>query len=237
MNKRTTTATAALLAAALAATSCTGGTAESLDSTSTTTTATTTSVLADPVLTESGLGEAALVDTVSLSQADRDGLAFMREEEKLAGDVYQAMYDAWGLQIFDNIAAAERTHTQAVLDLLDRYGLPDPAEGLGRGEFSNSDLQALYDELVQTGSQSLTDALEVGALIEELDITDLRLRASDQPDIDSTYATLERGSRNHLRAFNRQLERQGISYTPDYLDQATFDQIVDTTTERGRSGR
>ncbi len=232
MNKRTTTAAAALLTAALAATSCTGSTAESLDSTSTTSQATTNSVLADPVLAET-----ALVNAVSLSQADSDGLAFMREEEKLAGDVYQAMFDVWGLQIFDNIAAAEQTHTEAVVDLLDRYELPDPAEGLGPGEFSNPDLQALYDELVRTGSQSVTDALEVGALIEELDITDLRLRASDQTDIDSVYATLERGSRNHLRAFIRQLEREGVTYTPDYLDQDSFDQIVDTPTERGRSGR
>ncbi|MDH4280870.1 MAG: DUF2202 domain-containing protein, partial [Acidimicrobiia bacterium] len=109
-----------------------------------------------------------------LSQADRDGLAFMREEEKLAGDVYLAMYDTSGLPIFQNIADAEQTHTTAVAALLDQYQLPDPAEALAPGEFSNPDLQAFYDELVEIGSQSATDALRVGALIEELDITDLR---------------------------------------------------------------
>ncbi len=171
-----------------------------------------------------------------LSQADADGLAFMREEEKLAGDVYRAMYEAWGLPIFSNIADAEDTHTGAVVELLDSYQLADPAQGLASGEFANADLQALYDELVASGSRSVTAALEVGALIEELDITDLRLRASDQPDIDSVYSNLERGSNNHLRAFTRQLESRDVTYVPVHLDQESFDLIVSTPTQRGGQG-
>ena len=100
-----------------------------------------------------------------LTEAEEEGLMYMREEEKLAGDVYDAMYDQWGLQIFDNISDAEVMHTDSVKILLDRYGLNDPAAGLAPGEFANTELQALYDELVATGSQSLTDALLVGALI------------------------------------------------------------------------
>ena len=171
-----------------------------------------------------------------LSQADIDGLAFMVEEEKLAHDVYLAMYDTWGLPIFDNIAAAEETHISAVQTLLNQYQLPDPSEGLGAGEFSNPDLQALYDEFVATGNQSATDALMVGALIEEMDITDLQLRESSQPNIDLVYSNLERGSRNHLRAFNRQLEARGVTYTPLHLDQVTFDQITNNPTESGSQG-
>ena len=73
------------------------------------------------------------------------------------------MFDAWDLRIFDNIAAAEQTHTTAVLTLLEGYRLPDPAAGLAPGEFSNADLQALYDELVETGSRSVTDAADLFA--------------------------------------------------------------------------
>jgi len=232
MNKIATAA--ALLTATLAATSCASdittaspadtAVGEAIDITSSTNNASSTdqALLGIDAELPAGLG-----------QADRDGLAFMREEEKLARDVYQALYDAWGLEIFDNIAASEQRHTDSVLELLNRYGLPDPAEGLAPGEFSNVELQALYDDLVETGSQSSTDALKVGALIEELDITDLRLRASTQPDIDQVYSKLERGSSNHLRAFIRQLDRRDVTYTPIHLDQDTFDRIVDSST-RGR---
>lgn len=105
----------------------------------------TADVLADPEATELAGGiepvplstapliVAEPVAVSALSQADADGLAFMREEEKLAGDVYTAMYEIWGLPIFSNIADAEATHTSAVLELLDSYQLPDPVQGRAPG--------------------------------------------------------------------------------------------------------
>ncbi len=169
-----------------------------------------------------------------LESDDAEGLAFMREEEKLAGDVYRALYEVWRLPIFDNIQAAEQTHTSAVESLLVRYDLADPALDRPAGDFENEALQNLYDELVARGSESTTEALAVGALIEELDISDLQARASTNPDIALVYANLERGSRNHLRAFTRQLDRNGLTYTPVHLTQDAFDDIVSTDTERGR---
>ena len=168
-----------------------------------------------------------------LTQEEIDGLAFMREEEKLAGDVYVALYDEWGLNIFNNISGAESTHTAAVKTLLDRYDIADPSEGLAPGEFTNPEIQALYDDLVETGSQSVVDALRVGALIEDLDISDLQDRATQTPDINLVYDNLERGSRNHMRAFIRQLDAEGVEYTPIYLSQAEFDEIISTPTEQG----
>lgn len=38
-----------------------------------------------------------------LNLGETDGLIFMREEEKLARDVYIAMYDNWGQRVFNNI--------------------------------------------------------------------------------------------------------------------------------------
>lgn len=168
---------------------------------------------------------------------EQAGLAYMREEEKLAGDVYRAMFELWGLTIFDNIASAEDTHTAAVARLLDQFGLADPAEGRAPGVFSDPQLQDLYDELVAIGSRSETDALIVGALIEELDIADIRERATDDPAISGVYADLERGSTNHLRAFVRQLDRRGVRYEPDHLSQEAFDEIVTTNAARGGGRR
>ena len=154
----------------------------------------------------------------TLTAAEIDGLLLMREEEKLAHDVYGYLYDLWQVRVFSNIAEAETTHTDAVQTLLDRYGLEDPAAGNAAGVFTNPDLQALYDELVDRGSESLVEALEVGALIEDLDIVDLRsLQIDTAADIATVYANLEKGSRNHLRAFISNLDRRGETYTPTYL--------------------
>lgn len=171
--------------------------------------------------------------TTPLSAADAAGLSYMREEEKLAQDVYQALYAKWGLPVFQNIARSEAMHTQSVATLLSRYGLPDPAAGLPAGQFSNPDLQALYDTLIAQGSRSATEALRVGATIEDLDLSDLAARASTQPDLQRVYANLAKGSRNHLRAFTGQLAASGESYTPQYISATDYAAIVNGTTERG----
>jgi hypothetical protein len=146
----------------------------------------------------------------SLSAAEADGLTYMREEEKLARDVYQALGAQWELSIFTNIAASEQRHMDSVLGLLDRYGLSDPAADSAPGEFTNDDLQALYDRLVEQGSRSLADAIEVGIAIEQVDIADLEdyAAASDNSAILRVYDNLTRGSHSHLRAFTTTLEAQ-----------------------------
>jgi hypothetical protein len=173
-----------------------------------------------------------------LSEAEVEGLLFMREEEKLARDVYAALYEKWGQNSFNNIGQSEQTHTDAVRALLERYGLSDPAAETAVGVFQNEELQALHDSLVARGSGSLEEALRVGAAIEEIDILDIQeyLLAVDNDDIAMVYENLMRGSRNHLRAFVRNLDRQGVAYEPEYLDLAAYDEIIAGETERGDSG-
>jgi hypothetical protein len=170
------------------------------------------------------------------------GLLFMREEEKVARDVYLTLDQAWDFQVFGNIARSEQSHMDAVKTLLDRYGIADPAAGNDIGQFSNPDLQALYDDLTAQGQQSLAEALRVGALIEETDIADLmdEVAAADHSDIERVYGQLLQGSGNHLRAFVSTLERQtGATYQPQVLDQAAYDEIIDAASGGGpgRGGR
>src|SRR5690606_15929999 len=138
-----------------------------------------------------------------LTTADVDSLLYMREEEKLAHDVYVTLYNLWGAPLFNNIAASEQNHTEMVLALLNQYGLADPAAGNGVGEFTNSELQALYDDLVSQGSQSYEAALLVGGLIEEVDIADLRaeLETTNVAAIQQVYQSLLSASGNHLNGF------------------------------------
>ncbi|WP_202318966.1 DUF2202 domain-containing protein [Archaeoglobus neptunius] len=170
-----------------------------------------------------------------LSEAEKDGILHMREEEKLARDVYQTLYDKWGLQIFSNIAKSEQTHMDAVKLLIDKYGLEDPAEGKGVGEFTNPAFTELYNKLVAEGSKSTVDALKVGALIEEIDIVDLQkyLSETSKEDIKIVYENLMKGSRNHLRAFTSMLEKYGESYNPQYLSKEEYEQIISSPMEKG----
>ena len=156
-----------------------------------------------------------------LSEQEKNAILYMVEEEKLARDVYLTLYKRWRLPIFRNIARSEQHHMNMVRVLFQKYGLPDPTKEKGIGEFQNEELQKLYNELVEKGSNSLLDALHVGALIEELDIKDLEecLKGTDNRDIQIVFKNLMKGSRNHLRAFVRLIYRFGGTYQPQILSQ------------------
>ena len=171
----------------------------------------------------------------ALTAAEATNLIFLREEEKLARDVYLYLFDVWGQWIFENISASEQQHMDAVKNLLDKYNLADPAAGNGEGIFTDLQLQAFYDSLTQKGSASKLDALVVGATIEDMDIYDLQeiLSETDKPDIIKVCENLMKGSRNHLRAFVGQIELLGETYAPQYLTQEEVDAIVDSPREKG----
>lgn len=170
-----------------------------------------------------------------VSDDEQASLLFMREEEKLAHDLYTALYGLWPVQAFRHIADSELTHADAVLLLIQKSGLSDPAESNGPGEFTNTTLQNLYNDLYIQGTASEIEALKVGALVEEVDIQDLQteLTKIDNQDIIWVYENLMKGSRNHLRAFVKNLTMHGVTYTPQVLSQETFDLIVNSDMETG----
>lgn len=149
-----------------------------------------------------------LISTASaLTEPEANAILFMKQEEKLARDVYKTLHAQWGAAIFSNIAASEQNHMNAVDGLISRYRLKDltpPAAG----DFSYVELRELYAALIEKGSLSLRDALEVGVMIEETDIEDLRaalLTARERP-IRNVFGNLLNGSLNHLAAFRSWLK-------------------------------
>jgi hypothetical protein len=145
-----------------------------------------------------GTGQAA-----ALTDDEKYWLTYMREEEKLARDVYLSLGSTWNIPIFSNIAQSEQVHMDSVKTLLDRYGLSDPAAGKAQGEFTDPVLQKLHDDLIAQGSLSGAEALRVGVFIEETDISDLNkaIAATTHNDIRTVYNNLLQGSMNHLSAF------------------------------------
>ena len=150
----------------------------------------------------------ATLKTLQLTELEEQNILFMREEEKLARDVYLVMYDLWGADIFANISESEQRHMDAIERLITRYGLEDPVAVDVIGEFVDPDLQLLYDDLVKSGEGSLEDALMVGVLIEEKDIADLiqALEDTDKRNVKRVFQNLLNGSYNHLDAFNACLD-------------------------------
>ena len=175
-----------------------------------------------------------------ITPEELDGLVFMREEEKLARDVYLTMFEKWEMKIFSNISKSEEKHTSAVKLLLDRYSIEDPVQNNDIGIFTNSELQELYNSLVERGNSSLIEALKVGAAIEEIDIIDLEEQINDivkSEDIILVYNNLLKGSKNHLRAFSRNISSQGETYTPQYMDQESYQEIINSDMQNSKKGK
>jgi len=173
----------------------------------------------------------------SLTDVEVEGIMFMREEEKLAYDVYMTFAAMYGLPIFSNIASAETQHMSAVLGLIEAYDLDDPVDDSPSGMFADQKLQDLYDELIEQGSVDLAAALEVGAVIEEVDILDLEKYLSETTNVDiiQVYENLLRGSENHLRAFVSQLESAGIDRDPVLMEQDAYETTLASEMQRGDS--
>ena len=174
-----------------------------------------------------------------LTESEILGILFMREEEKLARDVYLAMAESWGMNIFSNIAGSENTHMDAVLTLIEMSDLEDPVGDAGYGAFENQELQTLYDDLVERGKESLEEALLVGGAIEEIDILDLQDYMSETEDsaLLEVYQNLLKGSINHLKSFVRTYERQtGESYQPQFMSQEAYDELMSSNVDRGNGG-
>ena len=168
-----------------------------------------------------------------LNTTELNSLYYLREEEKLARDVYTFLFNKWGATVFSNIRGSEQTHTDAILMLLSKYNLTDPASGKAMGEFSNTNLQNLYNLLTIQGSTGLTEAYTIGATIEDLDLYDLKnaVAGTDNQDIRLVFDNLMKGSRNHLRSFCRNILNTGGTYTPQYISQAEFDTIINSPME------
>jgi len=153
-----------------------------------------------------GAGTTAYLSTIesgTLTDAQKTELSAMAEEEKLAHDLYVAFADAFGSRSFTQIAAAETRHLAEVRVVLERYGIDDPTDGLAAGTFASTSTQSLYNDLLTSGSASVTAAYEAARTVESTDIADLKsaMTSLDAPDVTAVYTHLLAGSTQHLTAF------------------------------------
>lgn len=170
-----------------------------------------------------------LVNQEELPEDVVEGIVLLREEEKLARDVYQHLYDLFPLPPFENISRSEQAHMNAIMRLLEQYNLPDPVVNDSPGHFNNTSLQQLYQDLIYKGGQNKINALEVAAFIEEKDIHDLQHELEKESllrDIRFVYQNLLNASKNHLRVFVTSLKGSGVEYSPEILSKEEFAGIL-----------
>jgi rubrerythrin len=151
-------------------------------------------------------------------------------------DVYTALAAKWDRQVFSNIAGAEQRHMDLINALLVRYEIEDPVADDTAGAFTNRELSELYAKHVASGETSLENAFRAGATIEDKDIFDLYalIESSENADVKLVANNLVKGSRNHLRAFSKNLSKQGVdAYQAQSLEQSVFDEIASSEWERG----
>lgn len=166
------------------------------------------------------------VPNQTLTDADKDALLFMLEEEKLARDTYMFLNDQWSLNQFANIKNSEQMHMDAVENLLIQYNVEYTI--LPEGQFENQTLQNFYNQFIVDGAVSQANALQIGATIEDLDIVDLEthLNESSNTDLINVFESLQCGSRNHLRSFVFGIENAGNTYIPQFLSPEDYDAII-----------
>ena len=173
-----------------------------------------------------------LDDNVTVSEEDSAALLFMLEEEKLARDTYEYLNKTWGLNQFANIKKSEQKHMDAIENLLKQHKISYTI--LPEGVFSNQELQNHYDNFVIDGAKSVVNALQIGATIEDLDIKDLESYVSltENNTLINVYQNLICGSRNHLRSFMKGLDKNGGTYTPQFITQDEFNSIINSSNEQ-----
>ncbi len=147
----------------------------------------------------------------TLTEKEIEHITHIREEEKLARDVYLALYQSYEIAIFANISESEQRHMDAMKRLIVKYKIEDPVENDTVGRFSNQVFAELHNELVGKGEVNYCEALRVGIDIEVLDIRDIEIALNEvvAQDVNRVLNNLLNGSYNHLNAFNSQYEVAG----------------------------
>jgi hypothetical protein len=168
----------------------------------------------------------------ALTENDKEGLLYMLEEEQLARDTYTYLDSLWANMPFANIKGSEQTHMDAIKSLLDANNVSYTI--LPAGQFTELKLQEYYNQFIKNGSLSLTNALKIGATIEDLDIVDLKeyIDSTTNQSVIDVFNNLECGSRNHLRSFNNSIAGQNETYTPQFLSIEEFNSIINSDKEK-----
>lgn len=138
----------------------------------------------------SSVGAARMSDESSFSI--KEALTYAMEDELLARDEYEKITGKYGeIRPFSNIIEAEKRHIEYLEPLLKKYGVEYP----------------VIPENAVVLPKSLEEAYHIGveAEVANIEMYEKFLKNELPEDIREVFIRLKKGSENHLRAFERQL--------------------------------
>jgi hypothetical protein len=171
--------------------------------------------------------------TYELSDSLKNDIAYMGNEERLAYDIYNALFALYPAQTqLDNIAqTSEIQHIASVKALVTKYALEESSLNIRdvdtttlsssadinsvAGVYDIQVIQDLYAALLEKGQNSATDALQVGCMVEVTDINDLDRSIIDAEetnanDVVETFNFLRDASYSHYWSFDTSLKNIGV---------------------------
>jgi len=163
-----------------------------------------------------------------LNASETEDALFLQESEKLSHDLNVKLYGMHNDQpVFLQIANASKILVAVDNVILTRYGLANP-ENAAPGVFTNSALQNMYTNGVNSGLSSSTDALKSSAGVEDMHIADLSnaMGRTDNNDLLYMYRQELASSRNNLRSLSERISAFGQTYTPRYITLASYASII-----------
>lgn len=164
-------------------------------------------IIAGSAVAATAAGEAGQSGVVAVAAVDESlaqHLAFNREEERMARDLYQLFAQTYpDARTFEMIARSEQRHYDAIGRLITAHGVADPSVGKDAGSYADAALQALYDGWKAQGLTSLDAAYRAAVELERRDIADLdaAIAAVTQQDVTTVLSRLRAASTRHEAAF------------------------------------
>jgi hypothetical protein len=162
-----------------------------------------------------GFGPCGTDGTVAatLSEAELNDLVFLVKLEKMAHEVYTTLSQTYStMPILGNISAAEYRHWKVLQNLFVKYGETDPTKDgdtdLGFSCYNDEAMSNDYQEAIDYGAASLVQAMETGAILEQLELDSLTnaVGRTTLPDLTTIYTHFINADGAHLNAFEKHTE-------------------------------
>ncbi len=198
----------------------------------------TTEEITLPTVEDTTLLSLSTYTKVDLNASQTESLAHMWHEEKLAYDLYMELGTTWNIMQMKMIAGnSEIVHMQYVEDLVAWYDInvtdvPDynasysaeELDAMAPGTFALPAIQQLYWDLNTSGQPSKVNALQIGCIVEVVDVDDLDnyiAQAEGNQALIDTFTILRSGSYIHYWKFHDTLfaiDGVGCAFSRDGVD-------------------
>jgi|GEM_PF-719649 len=173
------------------------------------------------------------IPSSGLTDTETSDIMYLQEAQKLERDLYIYLgQQSPGDPLFASLAQSAATLMNADDSILSRYNLTNPEQNAA-GQFSNPQIQQLYQLYTGQAGGTVPNALLIAAQSEDQHIASLyaAIGHTTNADLKFIYSQQLAFASNNLRAISQQLGGYGQSYTPQYLSQDAYNAIVTTPIE------